>query len=175
MRKMKRPFITAVIIILCFLLESTVMQQLALGSISPNLLIVVTAAFGFMRGKEEGMLVGFFSGLLVDVFWSDLIGFYALTYMVIGYSNGFFKKIFYPEDIKLPLILIGISDFVYSNVVCLLLFIMRSKFNYLYYLMNIIIPELIYTILITLILYQIILRVNQYLEAEEQRSASKFV
>ena len=40
---------------------------------------------------------------------------------------------------------------------------------------HVIIPELIYTILVTLGLYQIILHVNQRLEAEEKRSASKFV
>ena len=36
-------------------------------------------------------------------------------------------------------------------------------------------PELVYTILVTLVLYQVILHVNKRLEAEEQRSASKFV
>ena len=42
-------------------------------------------------------------------------------------------------------------------------------------LVQIILPELVYTILVTLVLYQIILHVNKRLEAEEQRSASKFV
>ena len=41
--------------------------------------------------------------------------------------------------------------------------------------MHIILPELVYTILVTLVLYQVILHVNKRLEAEEQRSASKFV
>lgn len=174
-RNIKRPIITALIIVICFILESTVFQFFSSASISPNLLIIVTSAFGFMRGKKEGMLVGFFSGLIFDVFFGDLVGFYALIYMIIGYLNGYFKQIFYPEDIKLPLILIGASDFLYGNVICIFMFIMRSKFQYIYYLMNIIIPELIYTILITLVLYQIILHVNQKLESEEKRSASKFV
>lgn len=175
MRNFKRPLITALIIIVCFLLESTVFQTLSFASISPNLLIVVTAAFGFMRGKKEGMLVGFFSGLLFDIFFGELVGFYAFIYMLLGYVNGFFKQIFYPEDIKLPLILIGTSDFIYGNIVFIFMFVMRSKFHYLYYLFNIIIPELIYTVLVTLVLYQIILHINQKLEAEEKRSASKFV
>lgn len=175
MRKMKRPLVTAVIIIISFLLESTVFQALSFASVSPNLLIIVTSAFGFMRGKREGMFVGFFSGLVYDIFFGEWVGLYALIYMLLGYINGFFKQIFYPEDIKLPLILIGISDFIYGNVICILMFIMRSEFHYSYYLMNIIIPELIYTVLITLILYQIILHINQKLESEEKRSASKFV
>ncbi len=174
-RKIKRPLITILIVIVCFLLECTVFQNLSFASITPNLLIIVTASFGFMRGKKEGMMVGFLCGIITDIFFGDLIGFYALFYTVIGYINGFFKRIFYPEDIKLPLFLITVSDFVLGNIVCVLMFIMRSQFNYWYYLGHIIIPEIIYTILVTLVLYQIILKLNQKLESEEKRSASKFV
>lgn len=172
---MKRKIITACIIIICFILESTVFPNLAFASITPNLLIVVTSSFGFMRGKREGMIVGFISGLLVDIMFNDLIGFYTLIYTLLGYANGFFKKIFYDDDIKLPLILIAASDFLYGNIVCIFMFIMRSRFDYFYYLGSIIIPELIYTILVTLVLYQIILHINKKLESEEKRSASKFV
>ena len=73
MRKIRRPLVTVLIVIICFLLESTVFQSLSFASITPNLLIVVTASFGFMRGKKEGMLVGFLSGLIIDVLFGDLI------------------------------------------------------------------------------------------------------
>lgn len=174
-RKIKRPLITIFIIVICFLLECTVFQSLSFASITPNLLIIVTASFGFMRGKKEGMFVGFLCGIITDIFFGDLIGFYALLYTVLGYMNGFFKRIFYPEDIKLPLFLIAVSDFVLENAVCVFLFVMRSQFDYGYYLGHIIIPELIYTVLVTLLLYQMILGLNQRLESEEKRSASKFV
>ena len=172
---MKRKIITVCIILICFLLQCTVFKGLQLASVSPNLLIIVTSSFGFMRGKKEGMVVGFISGLFIDIMFNDLIGFYALIYTLLGYANGFFRKIFYDDDIKLPLTLIAASDFLYGHIVCIFMFIMRSRLDYFYYLKNIIIPELIYTILITLILYQVILRINRSLETEEKRSASKFV
>lgn len=172
---MKRKIITVCMIIVFFLLESTVFPNFSFGNITPNLMIVITSSFGFMRGKKEGMVVGFISGLLIDIMFGDLIGFYALIYTVLGYANGFFKKIFYDDDIKLPLILIGASDLIYGHIVYIFMFIMRSRFAYFYYLRNIILPEFIYTILVTLILYQIILHTNKKLEAEEKRSASKFV
>ncbi len=175
MNKIRRPVVLGLIIIICFVLETTVFQTLSFASITPNLLIVVTSSFGFMRGNKEGMFVGFFSGLLIDIFFSEYVGFYALIYMVIGYANGFFNRIFYPEDIKMPLFLIAASDFIYGNMICIFMFIMRSRFDYSYYLNHIIIPELIYTILVTLILYQIVLKINEGLEAIEKRSASRFV
>ena len=183
MKKIKRILICAVLITVCFLLETTVFQKLAFASIIPNLLIIVTSSFGFMRGQKEGMIIGFFCGLLKDILGViiavvDLIvrfGFYALIYMLIGYGNGFFQRVFYDEDIKLPLALIAGSEFLYGMVIYVLLFMLKSDFHFLHYLRHVIMPELVYTILVTLVLYQIILHINRRLEEEEKRSASRFV
>lgn len=172
---MRRKIAVFFIIVLCFLLQSTLFQAWAFASISPNLLIVVTSSFGFMRGRKEGMWIGFFCGLLLDIFFGSVIGFYALVYMYIGYLNGFFRKRFFPEDIKLPIILISASDLAYSLMVYLFLFLLRSRFQFPYYLLHIILPELVYTIVVTIFLYFIILKINQKLEEIERRSAGKFV
>ena len=123
--------------------------------------LLLVMLFGFMRGKKEGIIVGFISGLLLDIMFGDLIGFYALIYTVLGYANGMFRRIFYSDDIKLPLVLIAASDFVYGHIVCIFMFIMRSRFNYFYYLGTIILPELIYTLIVTLGIYQAILFINK--------------
>ena len=172
---MRRKIAVFFIIVVCFLLQSTLFQTLSFASISPNLLIVVVSSFGFMRGRKEGMWIGFFSGLLLDIFFGSVIGFYALIYMYIGYINGFFRKIFFPDDIKLPLILISASDLGYNLLVYLFLFFLIVRFGLGYYLIQIMIPELVYTILVTIILYFVILKINQKLEVIEKRSASKFV
>lgn len=172
---MRRKIVLAIIIILTFVLQSTVFQALSFASISPNLLIIVTASFGFMRGKKEGLWVGFFCGLLIDIFYSSYFGINALIYMYVGYANGFFRKLFYPEDVKLPMILISASDFGYNMIVYLILFFMRGQFHLGYYFLNIMIPELIYTILVTIGFYFIILKINKRLEIIEKRSNAKFV
>ena len=117
------------------------------------------------------MLVGFFCGFMVDIFYGDLFGFYALVYMYIGYLSGFFNKIFYDDDIKLPMLLISASEFLYSLIVYVFLFMFRTRFEFGYYLIHIIIPELVYTIVVTLFLYRIINGINRRLERREKRSA----
>ena len=133
---MKRKLITLVIITVCFLLQSTVLRKFAIGNICPNLLIIVTASLGFMRGTKSGMYVGLVCGLFIDLFWGGLLG----------------------RD--------SVSFFNYM---------LQGDFTFGTHLFQVIIPELVYTILVTLVLYQIILHINKRLEEEEQRSASKFV
>ncbi len=172
---MKRKVITFLIIIVCFLIQSTLLTNIQLGSIKPNLMLILVSAFGFIRGKKTGMSVGLVCGLLTDVFWGDLLGFYTLIYIIIGYINGMFRRLFYDEDVKLPVALVSLSELIYGVFVYVCLFMLKGEFNFAYYLFHIILPELVYSALATLVLYQIILNINNKLVTEEQRSASRFV
>ena len=171
---MRRKIVLFIIITICFLLQTTVFQVLSFADIAPNLLIIVVSAFGFMRGKKEGMWIGFFCGLLVDIFFGFYLGGYALLYMYIGYINGMFQKRFYPDDIKLPMILIGSSDIICNLVIYVVLFLFRSRFKFWYYFSAIMIPEFVYTMVITIFLYFILLKINQHLEEHGKRRAIKF-
>ena len=155
-------------------MQSTVFQWIAFNDIVPNLLIVLTAAFGFMRGEKEGLIIGFFCGLICDIFFGDIIGFYALVMMYIGYLNGKFSGGFYPEDIKLPLALIVVSDLTYCIICYICLFLLRGRLDFPYYFLNVILPEAIYTTIVTLLLYPLILFINVRLENDKKRGARKF-
>ena len=167
--------VSAFFVIICFLLQSTIFHSLSLGGIIPNLMIILTASYGFMRGRKSGLLVGFFSGLIMDMFSGNILGFYALLYMYIGYLNGVYKKMFYPEDIKLPIALIVGSDFLYNILVYLLTFLLKGRFQFIYYFLNIIIPEMVYTIIVTCVLYPLLLFTESLLERNEKEGVSKIV
>ena len=165
---MRRKIIEFLIIFISFILQCTVFKAVNMGGISPNLLIIVTAAFGFIRGQREGMYVGFIAGLLTDVLYGNgIVGLYALIYAFIGYLNGLFSRIFYPEDIKLPIFLIVISDLIYSFICYTLTFLLRSRLDLPFYLIHVIIPEMVYTALVTLIIYRFILGIEKSIEEKE--------
>lgn len=157
------------LILAVFILQGTIFQTLSIASISPNLLLILTVSFGFMRGKQEGLFVGFFCGLLIDIFYGyeNVVGFYALLYMYIGFFNGFLYKVFYDEDIKVPMLLVGVSDLAYGLVVYGIQFLLRGRLDVFVYLYRIIIPEMVYTVLITVIFYRILFWLNRKLTETE--------
>ena len=165
---MRRKITAAILVLFCFLLQTTVFHALAFNGIVPNLLIILTASYGFMRGKKAGLITGFFSGILLDIFFGSLIGFYALIYMWVGYMNGSFRKIFFPEDIKLPMFMIILSDLIYGILSYCFFFLLRSRFAVDHYFLHIILPEAVYTILVSLFLYPLILKLNTWLEKCER-------
>lgn len=172
---MKRFIINFVLLITLFVLQGTLFKTFSFGNTVPNLLLIFTVSLSLMRGEKTGLLIGFFSGLLLDIFTGQTIGLYALLYMYLGYANGGFSKIFYPEDIKLPLIMIVFSDLFYGFLIYILLFLLRGRTDLGYYFMKVILPEIIYTIVITIILYPLILFINNKLDKAEIGKAKKFV
>lgn len=101
--------------------------------------------------------MGFICGLLFDIFSFNVIGFNALLLMIIGYLNGYFVNTFYSEDVKLPLLLISLSDLLYSFVYYVFLFLLNNKLEFGNYFFTIIMPEFFYTILISILFYPLFL------------------
>jgi len=173
---MKRFFLVFLSIIIGFILQTTVFHFISFGGIVPNILLMITACCGFMRGKKEGMYVGIFCGFLIDLFYGGgFLGLYGLLYMLMGYMNGMFHRIFYPEDIKLPIFFVAITDLAYGLISYVFLFLLRTRFEFIGYLREVILPETVYTVLITLLCYRIILFFNNILETDERKSEAKFV
>ncbi len=167
--------ISAVLVLLFFLLQSAVFPAIAPVHLIPNLLIILTASKGFMKGENTGILVGFFCGLLVDVFFGGVIGFHALLYLYIGFLNGKFSQVFYPEDIKLPLALITVSDLTYGLLCYVFLFLIWGKLEFPYYFAHVILPEMIVTLIATLLFYPPILKLQELLFDRQGKRSTDFV
>ena len=76
----------ALILIISYLIETTFASTLQLGNIIPNLVIIIVCMFSLLRGRRQGLIFGFFAGLLIDLFngYENVIGINALLYMYVG-------------------------------------------------------------------------------------------
>lgn len=173
---MKSKLVLAFTILLSFLLQCTVLHVFSIGSITPNLLLILCVSMGLMRGKKSGLWVGFFSGLLIDLFYGSLFGFYALIYMYVGYFSGYACRIYYDDDVKVPMFLVAGMDFFYNIAVYALQFLLRGRLGFGTYFSRIIIPEIFYTTFLTLIVYRIFYYINyRFMNITRKESESIWV
>lgn len=166
---MKRILVYILLVLFCFLLQTTVFQWLELADIVPNILIIATVSIGYMRGTNEGMLVGALCGLCVDLMYGQVIGFNALIHMSVGFLSGYANFFYESSDFAMPLVLIGIGDLMYGVLYYILSFLLRARLHFLHYLRRIIVPEIIYTVIISIILYKVIHSINEMLYKFERR------
>lgn len=156
MKKLRIVLLVFIIIISCFILQTSILSMILSSDITPNLMIIVTASYGFMFGDRKGMCIGLVCGLLSDIYFGPLIGFEAGVYAIIGYFSGKFQKILYVEDLAFPLSLIAVCDFVYGFLTFVFLFAMRNRLFMRAFLMQRMLPEMVYTLLAALPLYPLL-------------------
>ncbi len=158
-----------------FLLHTSVFPNFQLGGIAPNVMIILVSVIGFLRGGNTALLIGMGSGILLDMFSGTYFGMYAFIYLVIGFINSGFHQMFFGDDMKLPLFLIASSDFIYGLLIYGCIYFMRARYDFGFYVWNVMIPEIVYTVLVSLVLYFPIYYLEQWLNKSDKRSERKLV
>ena len=164
----KRRISTIIIILLAFLLQTTVFHKLALANVVPNLLLILTVCYSYMRGRTSGEVIGLVCGLMLDMMYGSVIGLYAFIFMTIGFLCGYCQKIYFTDNYILPCVLVGLSDLVYGFYYYITEFLARGKLHFTFYFSHIILPELIYTLVISVVVFRVLNRLEKYLSTERR-------
>ena len=91
-----------------------------------------------------------------------------ILYMILGYCNGFFHRLYLVEDVLLPMLIILIDDLFFNFATYIIFFLLRNRLEFSTYLKDIILPEIIYTALITLFVFKFFVFVNKTLKRLEK-------
>lgn len=170
---MRRKIVSLIIIFVCFLFQSTFWNIITFTNIKPNLMLILVVSFALMHGSRTGIWFGFISGFLSDILYGDLFGVNALLFMLIGYLVGKMYQVFFDDDIRVALLATGIADLAYNVVYYIIKFAFGIRYNFPAYALHIMIPEIIFTLILTVILYRLFYLINRKLlddELEEQDS-----
>lgn len=174
-KSIRRIVVMAAFILVFYLLQTTICTWIFPHTAVPNLLLILTLSVGLLRGRIEGMFAGFFCGLVMDIFSGGMLCFYSLIYMYIGYLNGILRKSLVSDLPLLPMLLCGLSEVLYHIYIYIFSFLLRNRLDFTVYLEDVVMPELIVTILAGILFYGMILAANHVLEKKEKEGASKFV
>lgn len=171
---MKRIVITGIILFINLILQSTLFHLFKIRGIMPNTAIIIIVSYSLLRGSVAGAVVGFFAGLLQDMFFGNTIGFYSLLGMLSGYFAGKVHQDFYRENYIMPLVLCALVTVFYETVVYISGFLFSGKLNYFFYFSRLILPEAVYTSVVSIAIYRILFSINEYLEENEKHRRKLF-
>lgn len=167
---MKRFLVMTVLVIVSILLQISVFPFLKLAGVTPNVVLILIVSFALMRGRAEGAVLGFVCGLILDLLSGGVVGMNALIFTVIGYLNGMLHHLFFANNILLPLGMVLASSLGYDLIMYICGFLLRNRTDFLFYLRYVIFPDVTYTFLVSVFLYNIFLWINQTLKKHEKRS-----
>ena len=149
-------FIHIVIIFFAFIIQTSIFSMIPIFKCSPNLLIIITFSYGLLYGENIGITTGLFCGFLCDIYYNGEFGLYTLIYSLIGYFNGSLNRLFYADSITFPMWLSAGNMFVYNLYIYFTQFFIRKRYDFLYYLWNLILPNILFTVITTVLIYRVI-------------------
>ena len=111
----------------------------------------------------------------MDLSSGGALGFYTLFYIWLGYVNGICTKYYYEDYITLPLVLCAMNELAYNFYLYIFSFLIRGRLSFGYYFINIILPETIFTVVTTLVVYRLFLYISRKLEEMGKRRETTIV
>lgn len=169
-----RLVVMSIVVLINFILQSTLLNGIAVNGVIPNTALVIVVCYALLRGDVEGAILGFFVGLLADVFYGGWVGLLALFTALTGYLCGKPFKNLFRENFFLPVALVAISVPIYGIAFYCMTLLLQGRREFDLYFMRIILPETVYTTIITIPIYLIIHSINKRLEKYEKRFEGLF-
>ncbi len=145
---------------LIYFLQINIFNNLTIAGIKPNLFVIFVLFVGLFANSTLGIAMGIFVGLVLDFLYGKSIGISAVMYCIIGYLGTYFDKNFSKEN-KFTIILMcagatAIYELGYYMLSSLIINFDREIFKFL----KILLIEIVYNILITIIIYPLIQKVG---------------
>ena len=156
MRKFGVSIIFLVVFILVYILQAGVFAQLPIGGVVPNLFIILILYIGLFANTVNALFFGTIIGLFLDLLYGNTVGVSAVMFCVVGYLGAYFDKNFSKENkVTILLMAIGATVIYELGFYGLNGLILGYDFEWLKF-MKIIIFEVIYNSLMTILLYPFI-------------------
>lgn len=158
--KFGKVLIHVMIILFAFFVQTSIFPLIPFFACSPNFLLIITFSYGLLYGEDIGIITGLFCGILCDMYFNGDFGFFILIYSVIGFVNGTLNESFYENSLTLPMILSVVNGFAYNFYIYITHFLIRRRFSIIYYVKSIIVPNVLFTLIATVLIYKLLYRLN---------------
>ena len=155
---MRRTILLTVVVVTALLLQTTVFADIRLFGARPELMYLLTIAFGVLEGPASGAIAGFAGGMAQDFLLNQPKGITALTLVLVGYAIGMLRQYIVSPSPVLPVFLVAGGTFAgvcFYGVVTFLLGQLDTSWIYLF---RVAVLSAIYNAILTPLLFPILRR-----------------
>lgn len=156
--------ITISIFFIIYFLQANFFIWFTIGGIQPNLFVILALFIGLFGGKRLGIPIGIFMGICIDFFISKKVGISGIMLGIVALLGGYLDKNF-SKDSRITIILMtaGVT-FIYEVGVYVMNIIILSSTMEIIPFIKIVLVEILYNVILTIILYPLLQKAGYYME-----------
>lgn len=170
---LKKFLINVTLIIIGFViyfLQSDFFSWFTIAGVKPNVFVIYVLFIGLFGNRSMGIIYGSITGVILDLIFEEKVGANLFGLTLIGILATLFDKNFSKDSrITIMFMVLG-STVIYELVVYFINYILYEVNVEMLNLIKILIVEVIYNILITIIIYPLIQKFGYYIENEYKRN-----
>lgn len=153
-----------IVFIFFYLLQSDFFSWFNIAGVKPNLFIILVLFCGLFTGKKSGLIIGVIFGILLDLFLRTSVIIEPIMLGILGFSSGILAKNFSKENKLNIMMMVVVSTLVYETGTYILKMLIYNINLEILPFIKIILIEMIYNAMLTIILYPIIQYFGQKIE-----------
>lgn len=164
MKKSLITFILFLVFFFIYFLQANIFPNLTIAGITPNLYVIFLLFIGLYANQTLSIVFGVIIGLFLDSVYGQNIGISAVMLCIVGYIGSYFDKNFSKDNkITILLMVIGVTAIYEFGLYCLRAMLLNFNFE-LWFFLRILLIEILYNVLLTIILYPIIQKAGYCLD-----------
>ena len=166
---MKKIFINIGLIVIGFIiyfLQSNFFDWFIISGVKPNLFVIYVLFVGLFGSRSMGIIYGAIVGIILDFIFEEKIGPYLLGLVLVGIIATFFDKNFSKDSRITIMFMVFGTTIIFEIFSFFINFILYNVNVEILNLIKILILEVIYNIIITIILYPLMQKFGYYIENE---------
>lgn len=153
---MNRFVAIALTLIAGFLLQVGVAPYITIGGVAPNFFLIIVTVVALVNGSDEGVVVGFIAGIILDLLGTGPVGPWAMVLALTGYVTGLIDRHLFAEGWLLPVSVLSIASLFSELLYMVVLTIMGSTGAFWSALLTKVLPTTVYTIVIAILAFPLL-------------------
>ncbi len=146
-----------------YVLQTSILPLLAFHGISPNLMLLFSVSFAFLRGPYYGVLMGFCVGLMQDLATGTFFGIDVFSYMLISFICGKFSNQVFKDQLFLPVLASVAAAFIHYCILAEFMFLLGYHFNLVMHAQNTLLPMMCYQFVMAYPVHKLVCWMDKYI------------
>lgn len=166
MKKLVINIVLILVALIIYYLQSNFFTWFNISGVMPNLFVIFVLFVGLFASRTVGTIYGVAIGLFLDLLLGLQVGINAVTLGLIGFLAGVFDKNFSKDSRMTIMIMVLGSTFLAEALNYLLNYMFLSINVEIVNFIIILVIEIVYNLILTIILYPLIQKAGYYIENE---------
>ena len=166
MKKLVINIVLILVALIIYYLQSNFFTWFNIAGVMPNLFVIFVLFVGLFASRTVGTIYGVAIGLFLDLLLGLQVGINAVTLGLIGFLAGVFDKNFSKDSRMTIMIMVLGSTFLAEALNYLLNYMFLSINVEIVNFIIILVIEIVYNLILTIILYPLMQKTGYYIENE---------